>query len=159
MRRSESQAGAHRIVERPSVLIVEDFDDAREMYAAYLRYLGFRVFEARDGLEAVSAAAGLRPDLIVMDLALPRLDGWAAAARIRADPDTCHTRIIALTAYSDQESHRRALEAGCLMVCPKPCDPDELVGVIGAVLGNAGVSTRSAASAVAGHGPVPESSS
>jgi two-component system, cell cycle response regulator DivK len=132
-------------VERASVLIVEDFDDAREMYAAYLRFCGFRVLEARDGLEAVSLALRTHPDLIVMDLALPRLDGWEAASRIKADPATSGTRIIALTAYSDAESHRRALLAGCLLVCPKPCDPDELVSVISATLGQPAASPASPA--------------
>lgn len=122
------------------MLIVEDFDDAREMYAAYLRYSGFRVFEARDGLEAVSTALRCRPDLIVMDLALPRMDGWAAAQRIKSDPSTHNARIIALTAYSDPDSYRRAIAAGCLMVCPKPCDPDELVMLITAALGEPTVS-------------------
>jgi two-component system, cell cycle response regulator DivK len=139
-------------VQRASVLIVEDFDDAREMYASYLRYCGFRVLEARDGLEAVAQAERARPDLIIMDLALPRLDGWEAATRIKRNPDTSDTPIIALTAYSDPESHRRALGAGCLLVCPKPCDPDELVTLISAALGDPAVSQRaSAAPAVLRH--------
>jgi two-component system, cell cycle response regulator DivK len=141
-------------VERASVLIVEDFDDAREMYAAYLRYCGFSVLEARDGLEAVSLAERARPDLIIMDLALPRLDGWEAAARIKHNPDTSDTPIIALTAYSDAESHRRALGAGCMLVCPKPCDPDELVTVISAALGHSALSpTASASPAAIRHAP------
>jgi two-component system, cell cycle response regulator DivK len=117
------------------VLIVEDFDDAREMYAAYLRYYGFEVLEARDGLEAVAVASTCRPDLILMDLALPRLSGWDAARRIKDNPSTSQAPIIALTAYSDAESHARAVAAGCLTVCPKPCDPDELVSTISAALG------------------------
>jgi two-component system cell cycle response regulator DivK len=119
----------------PSVLIVEDFDDAREMYAAYLRFSGFRVLEARDGLEAVAVASRFRPDLIVMDLALPRLNGWDATRQIKGNPSTSEAPIIALTAYSDPESHARAFAAGCLAVCPKPCDPDELVSTICAALG------------------------
>ena len=80
----------------PLVLVVEDYQDAREMYAAYLQFSGFRVAEAANGLEALEKTRELLPDIILMDLALPKMDGWEATRRLegrRADPPHSHRRI------------------------------------------------------------------
>ena len=71
--------------ERPLVLVVEDYDDAREMYAAYLQFSGFDVASASNGVEAVEKAHALLPDIVLMDLALPRMDGWEATRRLKGD--------------------------------------------------------------------------
>ena len=72
------------------VLVVEDYQDAREMYAAYLQFSGYRVAEATNGLEAIEKAIQLMPDIILMDLALPKMDGWEATKRLKSDPRTKH---------------------------------------------------------------------
>ena len=83
----------------PLILVVDDFEDNREMYTQYLRFNGYRVAEAVDGLDALTKAAALRPDLIVMDLSLPRLDGWEATRRLKKDPLTSQIPVVALTGH------------------------------------------------------------
>ena len=70
----------------PLILVVDDFDDGREMYAAYLQFSGYGVAEAANGIEAVEKTQELLPDIVLMDLALPRMDGWEATRRLKADP-------------------------------------------------------------------------
>ena len=82
------------------VLLVDDYQDAREMYAEYLQYSGFRVAEAKNGNEAVSQARSLKPDLILMDLSLPGMDGWEATRVLKADEETRHIPIVALTGHA-----------------------------------------------------------
>jgi CheY-like chemotaxis protein len=81
----------------PLVLVVEDYQDAREMYAAYLQFSGYRVAEATNGLEALDRARELMPDIILMDLALPKMDGWEATRQLKMDEKTRHIPIVALT--------------------------------------------------------------
>jgi len=85
---------------KPLILIVEDFDDAREMYRDYLEFSGFRAETARDGREAIDKARTLQPDLILMDLSLPGIDGWEATRLLKAEPDTSHLLIVALSAHA-----------------------------------------------------------
>jgi CheY-like chemotaxis protein len=75
---------------KPLILVVEDFDDAREMYRDYLEFSGYRVETARDGREAIDKAQALKPDLILMDLSLPGVDGWEATRLLKSDPVTRH---------------------------------------------------------------------
>jgi len=114
----------------PLVLVVDDSEDNREVYAQYLTLSGFRVEIAVDGVEAVEKAASLNPDVIVMDLAMPRLDGWEATRRIKAAPATSRIPVIALTGNADSESKRRTQEVGCSGYLTKPCLPDVLVSEI-----------------------------
>jgi two-component system, cell cycle response regulator DivK len=111
----------------PLVLLVEDYDDAREMYRDYLDFSGFRVETARDGREAIEKARSLLPDLILMDLSLPGIDGWEATSRLKADPVTSHIRIVALSAHALAAEGDRARRAGCDGFIAKPCLPHELV--------------------------------
>jgi CheY-like chemotaxis protein len=111
----------------PLILVVDDFSDNREMYAEYLRYAGFRVEEATNGREALDKAAQTMPDAIVMDLSLPEMDGWEATRRLKANPDTKHIRIIAVTGHALKGHNRSALDAGCDAFVTKPCLPEELV--------------------------------
>lgn len=115
---------------QPLVLLVDDSEDNREVYAQYLTLSGFRVEIAVDGVEAVEKAASLKPDVIVMDLAMPRLDGWEATRRIKAAPATSGIPVIALTGNADSESKRRSQEVGCSGYLTKPCLPDVLVSEI-----------------------------
>jgi CheY-like chemotaxis protein len=116
--------------DRQLVLVVEDYQDAREMYAAYLQFSGFEVAEAGNGVEAVEKAIELLPDIVLMDLALPRMDGWEATRRLKADPRTKHIPVVALTGHALAGHAEGAREAGCDSFVTKPCLPDALVAEI-----------------------------
>jgi CheY-like chemotaxis protein len=118
----------------PLVLVVEDYQDAREMYAAYLQFSGFRVAEAANGLEALEKTRELLPDIILMDLALPKMDGWEATRRLKSDDKTKHIPIVALTGHALSGHAEGAREAGCDAFVTKPCLPDALVAEIQRVL-------------------------
>lgn len=118
------------IREHPLVLVVEDYQDAREMYAAYLQFSGYGVAEAANGVEAVEKAQELLPDIVLMDLALPRMDGWEATRRLKADPRTRHIPVVALTGHALAGHAEGAREAGCDAFVTKPCLPDALVAEI-----------------------------
>jgi two-component system cell cycle response regulator DivK len=111
----------------PLVLVVDDYQDAREMYAEYLSFSGFRVAEASNGLEAVEKALQLRPDVILMDLSLPGMDGWAATRRLKTDERTRTIPVVALTGHALAGASDGAKQAGCDAFVTKPCLPDELV--------------------------------
>ena len=111
----------------PLILVVDDYQDAREMYAEYLTYSGFRVAEARNGNEAVDQAFALKPDLILMDLSLPGKDGWEATRELKADARTQHIPIVALTGHALAGASDGAKKAGCDSFVTKPCLPDDLV--------------------------------
>ena len=111
----------------PLILVVDDYQDAREMYAEYLQFSGFRVAEARNGNEAVAQAFSLRPDLILMDLSLPGMDGWTATRQLKSDARTSAIPVVALTGHALAGSSDGARQAGCDAFVTKPCLPDELV--------------------------------
>lgn len=111
----------------PLVLVVEDYQDAREMYSEYLRFSGYEVVEATNGIEAIEKATELTPDIILMDLALPRMDGWEATRRLKGDPRTAEIPIVALTGHALAGHADSAEKAGCDAFVAKPCLPDALV--------------------------------
>lgn len=115
---------------QPLVLVVEDYQDAREMYAAYLSFSGYRVAEATNGVEAIEKTVELMPDIILMDLALPRMDGWEATRRLKMDERTRHIPIVALTGHALAGHAEGARQAGCDAFVTKPCLPDALVAEI-----------------------------
>jgi CheY-like chemotaxis protein len=115
---------------QPLVLVVEDYQDAREMYAAYLQFSGFDVAEATNGEEAIEKAIDLVPDIVLMDLALPRMDGWEATRRLKGDERTRHIPIVALTGHALAGHAEGARQAGCDAFVTKPCLPDALVAEI-----------------------------
>ena len=121
----------------PLILVVDDYQDAREMYAEYLRFSGFRVAEARNGNEAVEQAFALKPALILMDLSLPGMDGWEATRRLKADETTRHIPIVALTGHALAGASEGARRAGCDSFVTKPCLPDDLVIEVRRMLGTA----------------------
>ncbi len=110
----------------PFVLVVDDFPDNREMYAEYLSFAGFRVEVATNGQEALERAFSECPDLIVMDLSLPVLDGWEATRRLKADPRTKSVPVIALTGHALAGHSQGARDAGCDGFLAKPCLPQVL---------------------------------
>jgi CheY-like chemotaxis protein len=122
-------------VERPRlVLIVEDDADNRLGYAEYLAYLGYRVALATTGPEALARARELRPDVLLLDLALPDMDGWEVARHLRADPMTERTPIIAWSACVFPADIARATAAGCDVFLDKPCLPARVAEAIEGVL-------------------------
>ncbi len=107
-------------VESPVVLLVEDSDDARQVLSLELEHKGCRVITATDGNEGVETALSMRPDLIVMDLNLPRLDGLAATEQIRMHEELCEVPIIAVTAFDTFGIRDAVLAAGCQDYLLKP---------------------------------------
>jgi CheY-like chemotaxis protein len=118
----------------PLILLVDDFQDNREMYALYLRHFGFRVAEAGNGHEALEQAFAQGPDLIVMDLSLPGLDGWEATRRLKSDARTRHIPVLALTSHALEGISEGARAAGCDGFITKPCLPEQLVVELRAML-------------------------
>ena len=109
------------------ILIVDDYPDALDIWAIYLRSLGYRVSTAGDGAAALAQAERLLPDLIVLDLELPRVSGFDVARRLRSNPETQGIPLIAATGYSHIQQLDRARAAGFDQIVIKPCDPDLLV--------------------------------
>ena len=116
------------------ILLVEDTHDNREVAEIILRDAGHTVLSVADGASGMAAAASVRPDLILMDLALPRVDGWEATRRLKANPKTRDIPVVAFTAHVLQEDAERAREAGCAAVVPKPFEIDALLGQINRLL-------------------------
>ncbi|TMA38243.1 MAG: response regulator [Deltaproteobacteria bacterium] len=112
------------------ILVVEDDADNRRIVAKVLTGEGYEVIEVATGAEAVAAVHQQRPDLIIMDLALPGIDGWEASRRIKAAPDSADIPIIALTAFAMRGDEERARAAGCDAYVPKPCRPQTLREVV-----------------------------
>jgi two-component system cell cycle response regulator DivK len=105
-----------------TILIVEDSKLNRRLLEAVLKPHGYRLLVAEDGEAGVALAQTEKPDLILMDVLLPGIDGYEAAGRLRADPETQHIVIVALTASASSEQQDRALAAGCDGYIPKPID-------------------------------------
>lgn len=119
---------------RQRVLLVDDYPDAREMYSEYLKYSGFDVVEAANGVEALQRALDHTPDIILMDLSLPVMDGWEATRRLKADPRTARIPVVALTGHALSGTNEGAVKAGCDAFVTKPCLPEDLVQEIRSVL-------------------------
>lgn len=115
---------------RTTVLVIDDFADALEIYCTYLSFKGFDVLSASNGLDGVALARERRPDIVLMDLRMPGMTGTEAMLELRADPSFNTVPIIALTAHAFRETREDALRAGFDVVISKPCLPDELVEVV-----------------------------
>jgi len=107
------------------------------MYAQQLELSGFDVIEAGNGADALTHTAAHAPDVVLMDLSLPILDGWEATRRLKTDTRTAHIPVVALTAHDGSGELQRATRAGCDWFVPKPCPPDALVAEIRRVLARA----------------------
>ena len=116
------------------ILYVEDNDDNVYMLKARLTRAGFTMIVATDGAEGVAMAASEQPDLILMDLSLPVIDGWEAARRIKAGRETSRIPIIALTAHAMAGDQEKAMAAGCDDFDTKPVDLERLLGKIHALV-------------------------
>ena len=121
----------------PTILLVEDNEMNRDMLSRRLERRGYDVVTAVDGLEGVEKAASAGPDLVLMDMSLPELDGWEATQRIKQDEATQGIPVIALTAHAMAGDREKALEAGCDDYDTKPVDFNRLLGKIQALLGEA----------------------
>jgi two-component system cell cycle response regulator DivK len=128
--RSEMPPSGAPAGDLPLVLIVDDYEDNRRMFAEYLRLAGFRTEVAGNGTQGLAMASALHPEVIVMDLAMPDLDGFEVTRRLRAAEGTRQIPVIALTAYPMGYSRHAALEAGCDAYLTKPCGPRQLVAEI-----------------------------
>ena len=119
----------------PIILVIEDYSDSRTLLSSLLRAKGYKVIEARDGKEGVLQANRVTPDLILMDLAMPELDGVEATRQIRRRHVLSRTPIFAISAYATHEIKADALAAGCTEVFMKPLDLESLLGKIRETLG------------------------
>jgi len=114
-------------VTRPLILIADDDRDSRELYALYLSMVGYNVETAEDGHEAVVKAHALRPDVIVMDLDMPKVDGWTAIRQLQSDAKTAALPVVVLTGH-DFKAYLKpaALAVGACSFLMKPCFPEQL---------------------------------
>lgn len=140
-----------------TILVVEDYDDVRQMLKVLLESERFRVLEAASGAEALEVLEEERPDVILMDLALPGLDGFEAIRRIRAIDGFQNTPIIVLTAYTGPSTYETAIRAGSDYFMAKPIDFDELASLLREILfeGNSRVHRASSQRAVPAQKRVP----
>lgn len=120
--------------ERPLILIVEDHLELRQLYAQQLALCGFDVIEAGNGVEAVAHTTSHAPDVVLMDLSLPVMDGWEATRQLKTNGQTAHIPVVALTAHDGSGELQRATRAGCDWFVPKPCPPDALIAEVRRVL-------------------------
>jgi CheY-like chemotaxis protein len=123
---------------RTTVLLVEDNEDNLVVYRTILEHVGYTVIEARDGEEGVSRARDAQPDIILMDISIPKMDGWEATERLKADGDTSTIPIIALTAHALEEDRLKAMRAGCDGYLAKPVEPRRVVQEVEKFIGPAG---------------------
>ncbi len=135
MSRRKSLAAPRRRAKAPLILVVDDYADNREMYSAYLKYQGLDVVEAANGAEALERAFERPPDLVVMDLSLPGVDGWQATRTLKADARTKSIPVIAVTGHALAGAPEQAAEAGCDGFLTKPCLPEDLLREIERMLG------------------------
>ncbi len=119
----EASSDASPVPESPLILVVDDSPDDRQMYSVYLTDHGYRVIQATNGLEAIAQADSHRPDLILMNLRMPHLDGWEATRRIKAERRTRHVRVLAITGDVLGDAAARAIDAGADGCLIKPARP------------------------------------
>lgn len=117
-----------------TVLIVEDNEDNRIVYSTILRHHGFRVSEALDGEEGISKARKELPDVILMDISIPLIDGWEVTQTLKREPATSHIPVIALTAHAMPGDRERALKVGCDGYLAKPCEPRAVLAEVNRLL-------------------------
>lgn len=110
-----------------TILLVEDNEDNRTIYRTILEHVGYTVVEAADGEEGIRQARERLPDLILMDVSIPKINGWDATRALKGDSATRHIPIIALTAHALEQDRQRAREAGCDGYLAKPIPPREVI--------------------------------
>ena len=112
------------------VLVVDDDDVIRQLISVNLELEGFDVYTAVDGLDALERAREVHPAVVTLDIMMPRLDGWDAAARLRSDPETAHVKVVLLSARAQEADIKRGSRLGVDHYLTKPFDPDELIAVV-----------------------------
>ena len=112
------------------VLVVDDDDVIRQLITVNLELEGFEVATAVDGQDCLDRVKDVRPDVITLDIMMPRLDGWEAASRLRADPATAGIKVVLLSARAQEADHERGSRIGVDAYLTKPFDPDELIEVV-----------------------------
>jgi two-component system, cell cycle response regulator DivK len=117
------------------ILVIEDQDDLRAILRDFLTASGYDIVEAVDGGEGVAKARSQRPDLILMDIQLPVLDGYEATRQIKADPDLAETPVIAVSSFAMKGDEEKARASGCDGYVTKPYSPVKLLGMIRGFLG------------------------
>jgi two-component system cell cycle response regulator DivK len=117
-----------------TILVVEDQEDNRQILRDLLGSAGFRMIEANDGAQALTVAQSQRPDLILMDIQLPLVDGYEATRSIKRDPELKHIPVIAVTSYALSGDEQKAREAGCDAYVAKPYSTRHLLAKIGQFL-------------------------
>jgi len=122
----------------PRILVVEDNEENRDSLTRRLERRGFEVLAATDGKAGVEKAKAEKPDLILMDMNMPEMDGWEATRQIKADPALASVKVIALTAYAMGGDRERALEAGCTDYHAKPIEFPKLLAQIEQILQGSG---------------------
>jgi CheY-like chemotaxis protein len=120
------------------VLVVDDDDVIRQLITVNLELEGFDVIAAVDGQDALDKVKEARPDVVTLDVMMPRVDGWEAAARLRADPETAHVKVVLLSARAQEADIQRGERIGVDAYLTKPFDPDELIDVVRRLVGNSG---------------------
>ena len=121
------------------ILLIEDDDDARDSMAELLRLDGHDVKVASNGNDGVTSASSSSPEVVLIDIGLPDIDGYEVARRLRSNPTTARLRLVAVTGYGTQEDRKRALAAGFDEHLAKPVEPDELDALLQQAAGRAGV--------------------
>ena len=117
-----------------TILVVDDFDDTRLMMRLWLERRGYRVIEAANGLQAFEVARRESPDLIIMDIEMPELDGLAATRKLRLEEHLRGVPVVAVSAYGEEHWRDRAIEAGCNEYVSTPFDPKQLSDLIRSLL-------------------------
>lgn len=118
----------------PTVLVIEDYDDTRTLISSILRKEGYKVIEAEDGLEGLLKATAAYPDLVIMDLALPEMDGVETARRIHQMPKLARTPILVVSALLTKEVEADVRAAGCVEIFTKPFEVEDLIGSVRAAI-------------------------
>jgi two-component system cell cycle response regulator DivK len=118
----------------PLVMIADDAEDARDIYETYLKFRGYRVVTAADGADALVRAIECHPDIILMDLLMPRMDGWEAIGHLKGDPRTASIPVVALSAHVHDAARAAARAAGADACLTKPCLPPQLLMMVRALL-------------------------
>ncbi|MCA1824302.1 MAG: response regulator transcription factor [Mycobacteriales bacterium] len=112
------------------ILVVDDDEVIRQLVVVNLELEGFEVFTAIDGEDAIEKAKDLQPDVVTLDVMMPRLDGWDTAARLRGDPQTADIKLVLVSARAQEADIRRGNNLGVDAYLTKPFDPDELIAVV-----------------------------
>lgn len=136
MKDAERAQPAQGAMAEKTVLLVEDNADIRNIYATALASEGYTVVEATNGEEGIRLARSISPRLILMNIALPLVDGWKATAVLKQDPRTREIPVVAVTAFTRSRDRLRARSLGCASYLPKPCEPSRLLEEVRRLIGS-----------------------